>query len=379
MRAADQPRLAARRRAGVAGLELVDEHDLLALARQPPGQGGPEDTGTDDHDAHGVLVCRSMHLAAVTAVAAAVFGHSAEGAPLKVVSQGSAERQGRRARRRLHPRQRARRGAGGRSTATDAAAGRGAHAHRAHRQPDGAAARATTRAASTSTATSPQAGGRVPRGPLPLRPEGRLRARDARGDARSCGGCGPAVTVWFHQHLDCVNRVARRRSAVVRRYARASAGRRACCRLPRAPRRGWQNRHGPTAARRSSSSFRPARLSRRRGLPAPARDPGDRCPPRPAPSAPRPSPPSTSDLIPFPESRVPGDARATAERHYGRPIARLSEPAQIVQHVTAGGTYSLRPQLLRDRPRRPRARTSAPTSARTTSSTAAAASTRSCA
>jgi hypothetical protein len=34
--AADQARLAARRRAAVAGLELVDERDAGAVARQPP-------------------------------------------------------------------------------------------------------------------------------------------------------------------------------------------------------------------------------------------------------------------------------------------------------------------------------------------------------
>ena len=42
MRAADQPRLTARRRPPVAGLELVDQHDLVAPPGQPPRQRGPE-------------------------------------------------------------------------------------------------------------------------------------------------------------------------------------------------------------------------------------------------------------------------------------------------------------------------------------------------
>ena len=43
-------------------------------------------------------------------------------------------------------------------------------------------------------------------------------------------------------------------------------------------------------------------------------------------------------LIPFPESRVRA-MRRYSQRHYGTPVARLSEPKQIVEHITAGGTY----------------------------------------
>ena len=50
VRAADQPRLAARGRAHVAGLELVHQHDLVAPPRQPPGQRRPERPAAHDHD-----------------------------------------------------------------------------------------------------------------------------------------------------------------------------------------------------------------------------------------------------------------------------------------------------------------------------------------
>jgi hypothetical protein len=52
--AADQARLAARRRARVAGLELVDQRHLGAGAREPPRERGPEGARPDDHRAaHG--------------------------------------------------------------------------------------------------------------------------------------------------------------------------------------------------------------------------------------------------------------------------------------------------------------------------------------
>ncbi len=50
VRAADQPRLAAARRAHVAGLELIDEHDLVALPGQPPRQRRAERPTANDHD-----------------------------------------------------------------------------------------------------------------------------------------------------------------------------------------------------------------------------------------------------------------------------------------------------------------------------------------
>jgi hypothetical protein len=49
--AAGQPRLAARRGARIAGLELVDERHLRAGAGEPPGERRPEGPGTDDHHA----------------------------------------------------------------------------------------------------------------------------------------------------------------------------------------------------------------------------------------------------------------------------------------------------------------------------------------
>ena len=52
VRAADQARLAARRRARVAGLELVDQHDLVAAPRQRPRQRRAERPRSHDHDPH---------------------------------------------------------------------------------------------------------------------------------------------------------------------------------------------------------------------------------------------------------------------------------------------------------------------------------------
>ena len=56
VRGADQARLAARGGAPVTRLELVDQRHLLAGARQPPGQRGPEGARPDDHDVHQPMI-----------------------------------------------------------------------------------------------------------------------------------------------------------------------------------------------------------------------------------------------------------------------------------------------------------------------------------
>src|SRR5262249_17258717 len=50
---ADEARLAAGGRAPVAGLELVDERDVVALSGEPPGERRAERPGAHDDHAHG--------------------------------------------------------------------------------------------------------------------------------------------------------------------------------------------------------------------------------------------------------------------------------------------------------------------------------------
>ena len=159
--AADQPRLAAGGRARVAGLELVDERDVLALAREPPGKRGAERPGADDH--HGV------HAAADATVPRVLAAARRARAPVRPLRRATA-RCARRGVRRQGPVKVLVRRA--RSTATSRRGARwsgGCGARRRRRAcscgwstpstPTACgAARARTCAGSTSTATSPAAG-----------------------------------------------------------------------------------------------------------------------------------------------------------------------------------------------------------------------------
>ena len=87
--AADQPRLAAGRGAPVARLELVDERDAHALAREPPRERRAKRPCPDDH--HGVHATADAtvpRVHALLAAAALLFGHSAEDRPLTATRVG---------------------------------------------------------------------------------------------------------------------------------------------------------------------------------------------------------------------------------------------------------------------------------------------------
>ena len=88
VRAADQPRLAAGRRPRVAGLELVDEHDLVAAPRQPPRQRRPERPRPDDHDALHASRRYNPSVLVAAALATLVLGHSVQGREIRATRVG---------------------------------------------------------------------------------------------------------------------------------------------------------------------------------------------------------------------------------------------------------------------------------------------------
>ena len=79
--AADQPRLAAGRRADVARLELIDQHDLVPAPGEPPRQRCAERPGTHDHDAlHARDGTKNGHARVAALASTLVIGHSVRGA-----------------------------------------------------------------------------------------------------------------------------------------------------------------------------------------------------------------------------------------------------------------------------------------------------------
>jgi hypothetical protein len=100
--AADQPGLAAGRRARVARLELVDERDVPPGAREPPRERGPEGSRSDDRRAgHAAILSCVVEWGCAPAVPdaaprgrvgasaqAEVIGHSAQGRPIAVTHRG---------------------------------------------------------------------------------------------------------------------------------------------------------------------------------------------------------------------------------------------------------------------------------------------------
>ena len=109
--------------------------------------------------------------------------------------------------------------------------------------PDGErAARVTTRTASTSTATSPTAGGRAPRGDVFYPGPSVASEPETKAVQRLVRRLRPDVTVYYHQHLDLVNLPRRDGDrALVRAYARRTRMRAAFLPDLRGTATGWQN------------------------------------------------------------------------------------------------------------------------------------------
>ena len=158
---AQQPRLAARGRAPVARLELVDQRDLAARAGEQPGERRAERAGADD-DGVGHAPDATVGRAVIAADLPPRIdaGDSVRGAPIVAVRTGAPNAPVRvlvtgsiHGNETAGPR-------GDRAAAADRPAGRRAGVDRAQRQPrrGEGAARARTPAASTSTATSRAAG-----------------------------------------------------------------------------------------------------------------------------------------------------------------------------------------------------------------------------
>jgi beta-N-acetylhexosaminidase len=288
-----------------------------------------------------------MHLAAITAVAATVFGHSADGAPLKVVSQGST------------------------AAKTDVLVVGSIHGNERAGEPIVAALRRAQAPAGvrlhTVRTVNPDSRGRhnargvdlnrnfpaswraLPRGTFYSGPKAASEP-ETRAVMALVRRLMPDITVWFHQHLNCVDPSHGADPAVVASYAALVDMRH--CSLPRYP--GTASRWGNATVPGSSafvvelpagSLTERAVLRHRRAIRVLTATYASNSR---AHAAAAPQPTIYQDLIPFPASRVRA-MRRYSERHYGTPIARLSEPKQIVEHVTAGGTYrSVRDSFAQD-------------------------------
>ena len=141
----------------------------------------------------------------------------------------------------------------------------------------------------------------------------------------------PHVTVHYHQPYGFVNRSEGADPALLRAYARRTGM--AVRRLPRyrGTAAGWQNR------RAAGEAFVVELGPSGRGVKRHAR--AAVAVARPAAAAAVAKPRTEWDPIPYGRRRV-RQMRGYARRHYGIDSARLERVRQIVQHVTAGGTYA---------------------------------------
>ena len=285
--AADQARLAARGGAAVAGLELVDERDLHAVARQPPRERGAERPRADDddrvHDDRGRYRAAGARPGCRHRVAPVRPLRRSPAAARRARGGGSGEGAG----RRLDPRQRDRRARGDLPPAPLDAARRRRAVARRHGQPR----RRAPRHAPERARRRPQPQLRPPLGrwrarvrhllPGPERVLGAGVARGAAARAPAAPG-GDGLVPPAHAAGEPVRRrrpAGGPRLRAPRRPARAPAPA-----LPR-HRHRLAEPHVPRHERvRGRAARRPA--ERRLGPPPRARRPGGRDP-RPPPRPPR--------------------------------------------------------------------------------------------
>ena len=141
----------------------------------------------------------------------------------------------------------------------------------------------------------------------------------------------PHVTVYYHQPYGFVNRSEGASRSLLREYARRTGMQVRALPRYRGTATGWQNRKasGESFVVELGPGRAPARRHARAAVAIAAAGATAAAAARPA---------IDWDPIPFPRSRRRATA-AYARRHYGIDRHTLERPRQIVEHVTAGGTY----------------------------------------
>jgi hypothetical protein len=162
----------------------------------------------------------------------------------------------------------------------------------------------------------------------------------------------PDLTLYYHQHMELVSLERNTSNRAVRAYGRRVGLPARWLPFYRGTVSTWQNKRNPRATafvvELPAGELSP-RATRRHAR-AVLRVAEDRLPIAEVPDPPASPPPATASAAPGkPEIDWDpigfGDARrrqmrAYSKRHYGEPVARLRQPAVIVQHYTASTTYS---------------------------------------